>query len=121
MLQGASAGAIALLAQMLEVEEFEDGEIVCEVGERASRFQLVVTGTLVLRESRARRAIAGEVVNPATLFGDHRCTTTLIAQGSTVVLGTTIRKVRQFFLRYPDILLQVCDRTILDLTGSRER
>ena len=100
---------LELLSEMVRVQRFSAGEIVCEQGEPASDVFVVEEGTLSVRKEGEPLPLS--VMHESELFGEfgmfgrgvRLCT--VVAETESRLLSLDYERFRKFLLRFPECAL----------------
>jgi CRP-like cAMP-binding protein len=104
------------LAEALEIEYFEAGQVVFEAGEHSTRVYVVVAGKL-----EARLGAQGELVSlfePGALFGEYAMftggvrTAQVVAMTPCVVLSVDDEHFRTLLLRCPEVTVLLLQKAV---------
>jgi CRP-like cAMP-binding protein len=116
---------LRLLAEMVRVERFSAGDLVCRAGEPASELYVIVSGelsvTLPGASSPIRTMRPHEVLGEYGMFGRGVRTSTVSAITDTVLLSLAYPQFRELLLGYPTVCLTLLELTVARLTENQER
>ena len=118
--------ALGVLAETMEAEQFDDGEVVCLHGEDADRVYVVQQGRLAVVLSGATEPVRhlkpGDILGEYGMFRGTR-TTSIHAVGATTLLSLDYARFRSFLFQYPaalyDLLALTVDRLVEAETRAR--
>ena len=110
---------LGVLAEAMEEERFDDGEVVCLHGEEADRVYVVHEGRLAVvlpgATAPVRHLDRGEILGEYGMFRGTR-TTSIYARGATALLSLDYARFRSFLFQYPaamhDLLAVTVDRLV---------
>ena len=120
---GLSGDDLAMLAEMMHLERFAAGELVCQRGEPADAVFVVVSGTLeVLLDGASGEAPvlgAGDVFGEYGMFR-HVRTSTVKATSEAVLLSLDYVRFESFLLQFPAVTLALLELTVTRMFGKPE-
>jgi monoamine oxidase len=111
---------LSTLALMFDTREFQDGQLICKQGDKATEVYIVYSGEICVQISGGKKIIkkVGSVVGEFGLFTEGYRTASLTAHGETVVLSLDYQRFSQFLLAFPKATLNLLKYTVLQLTHS---
>jgi hypothetical protein len=106
---------LQVLAMMLEPVSFDEGEVLCRFGDRATHVYLVAEGEVEVRladGSLTRVLRRGGVVGEYGLFGPGMRTATLVSRGRCRALRLDYQRFQRFLLAFPESALALLKLTV---------
>jgi CRP-like cAMP-binding protein len=97
------------IADAMEIEYFEAGEVVFEAGDESTRVYVVVAGTLEARVGEQADLVS--LFEPGALFGEYAMftggvrTARVVALASCVLLSVDDEHFRTLLLRCPEVTM----------------
>jgi CRP-like cAMP-binding protein len=121
------ADTISVLAEMMCVERYAAGEVVCEVGDRADGVCVVAEGelTVLVPGTDGERPLSvGTIFGEYAMFSRVR-TAAVCARTDSVVLTLDYERFRKFLLEFPESALALLelavDRMVENLGAATAR
>ncbi len=121
--QSLSEYDLATLAEAMNEEHYQPGEIVLAAGEPADRIFVVVEGTLEIRPKAAN--FQPIHVGPGALFGEYgmfdkgQRTATVISVGEVRLLSLDYVRFRAFLMRFPEAMWEILGTTVRQLLAMQ--
>jgi len=116
---------LALFAEMLRVEQFRAGAIVCERGEPADCVFIVASGDLEVLlnagEPPLARLGSGDVFGEYGMFTDGVRTATVRATSDAVLLSVGYERFQSFLLTRPEAIWALLRQTVDRLMEGQRR
>ncbi len=113
---------MAVLAEVLETEVYEQGEDICVHGEEADSVYVVVDGSLGVylpdTKTPIRHLGAGTIFGEYGMFTGAR-TTTVTADEKTTALSMEYSRFKSFLFQYPDAMYKLL-AVAVDRLGTAE-
>jgi CRP-like cAMP-binding protein len=111
------ANELKVLAAMFTTVNFNDGQEICRVGDRATQVYAILEGQIEVQlgdGSVADMLKPGDVVGEYGMFGGQRRTATLVSRGPSSVLTLDYPRFKRFLLAFPESTL-----ALLGITTSK--
>src|SRR5439155_7501276 len=115
--------ALYLLAEMLRVERFAAGAVVCEAGEAADSVFVVAEGALAVevRGRPARSLVKGDVFGEYGLFAGGVRTARVRADTDAALLSVDYTRFREYLLMFPHAMMALFSAAVTRLIEREAR
>ena len=109
----------AVLAERMNVERFQAGEVIVSQGEEADRVFVFAEGRASVylggSETPHRRLGPGQIWGVYGLFSEWRRTGTVKADSDCLLLSLGYRRFRDFIDEFPEVTIHLLERAIARL------
>lgn len=107
---------LAVLAEVMQEEQFSEGDVVFDYGDEADRVYVVVSGEFLVEvpgtTGATRRIGPGDLVGEYGMFDGSVRSATVTCLKDATVLALDYTRFRAFLVTFPEATLSILSRTV---------